>query len=147
MRDRLRAEIEEKGFDARRNTYVQSYGSVAVDASLLRLPQVGFCAADDPRMLGTVAAIEHDLLHKGLVMRYRFDQDAVDHFAPGEYPFIACSFWLAEQYARSGRLADARALMGRLVGLFNDVGPLSEESTSTATGRPATLRRLCPTCP
>ena len=127
LRDRLRAEIEGKGFDQGRNTYVQSYGSVAVDASLLRLPQVGFCAADDPRMLGTVAAIEQDLLHKGLVMRYRFDENTVDHFPPGEHPFVACSFWLAEQYARSGRLADARALMDRLVGLVNDVGLLSEE--------------------
>lgn len=127
LRDCLRAEIEEKGFDARRNTYVQSYGSRAVDASLLRLPQVGFCAADDPRMVGTVAAIEQDLLHRGLVMRYRFDENTVDHFPPGEHPFIACSFWLAEQYARSGRLDDAHALMDRLVGLVNDVGLLSEE--------------------
>ncbi len=127
LRDRLRAEIEEKGFDAGRNTFVQSYGSTAVDASLLRLPQVGFCAPDDPRMLGTVAAVEQDLLHKGLVMRYRFDDDKIDDFPPGEHPFLACSFWLAEQYARSGRLHDARTLMDRLVGLANDVGLLAEE--------------------
>ncbi len=127
LRDRLRAEIEERGFDARRNSYVQAYGSTALDASLLRLPQVGFCAADDPRMLGTVAAIEQDLLHDGLVMRYRFDDAHVDDFPPGEHPFLACSFWLAEQYARSGRLAEARALMDRLVGLANDVGLLAEE--------------------
>jgi GH15 family glucan-1,4-alpha-glucosidase len=106
---------------------VQSYGSTAVDASLLRLPQVGFCAPDDPRMLGTVAAIERDLLHEGLVMRYRFDDNAIDDFPPGEHPFLACSFWLAEQYARSGRLDDARTLMDRLVGLANDVGLLAEE--------------------
>jgi GH15 family glucan-1,4-alpha-glucosidase len=128
LRDRLKDEIETKGFDTGRNSYVQAYGSTAVDASLLRMPQVGFCAADDPRMLGTVAAIEHDLLHEGLVMRYRFDrQAAIDDFPPGEYPFLACSFWLAEQYARSGRLDDARALMDRLVGLANDVGLLAEE--------------------
>lgn len=127
LRDRLKAEIEEKGFDAGRNSYVQSYGSSAVDAALLRLPQVGFCEADDPRMLGTVAAIEHDLLNDGLVMRYRFEGTAIDDFPPGEYPFLACSFWLAEQYARSGRLDDARALMDRLVGLANDVGLLAEE--------------------
>jgi GH15 family glucan-1,4-alpha-glucosidase len=127
LRDQLRTEIEQKGFDPGRNSYVQSYGSTAVDASLLRLPQVGFCAPDDPRMLGTVAAIERDLLHEGLVMRYRFDDNAIDDFPPGEHPFLACSFWLAEQYARSGRLDDARTLMDRLVGLANDVGLLAEE--------------------
>jgi GH15 family glucan-1,4-alpha-glucosidase len=127
LRDRLRAEIEEHGFDAGRNSYVQYYGSSAVDASLLVLPQVGYCAPDDPRMLGTVAAIEQDLMHDGLVMRYRFDDTRVDDFPPSEHPFLACSFWLAEQYARSGRVQDARALMDRLVGLANDVGLLAEE--------------------
>jgi len=79
-------------------------------------------------MLGTVAAIEHDLLHDGLLMRYRIDGGSVlDDFPPGEHPFLACSFWLVSQYARSGRLDDARTLMDRLVGLTNDVGLLSEE--------------------
>ncbi|MCA0294761.1 MAG: glycoside hydrolase family 15 protein [Actinobacteria bacterium] len=132
LRDRLRDEILEKGFDAERNCFVQSYGSTAVDAALLRLPQVGFCAPDDPRMLGTVAAIEHDLLADGLVMRYRFDDNEVDDFPPGEHPFLACSFWLVEQYARSERLDDAHALMDRLVGLCNDVGLLSEEYDVTS---------------
>jgi len=128
LRDKVRDEIESKGFDASRNAYVQSYGSRAVDASLLVLPQVGYCAADDPRMLGTVAAIEHDLLHDGLLMRYRVDAgNDLDDFPAGEHPFLACSFWLVEQYARSGRLDDARELMDRLVGLCNDVGLLSEE--------------------
>jgi GH15 family glucan-1,4-alpha-glucosidase len=128
LRDKVRDEIESRGFDASRNAYVQSYGSTAVDASLLVLPQVGYCAADDPRMLGTVAAIEHDLLHDGLLMRYRVDAgNDLDDFPAGEHPFLACSFWLVEQYARSGRLEDARELMHRLVSLCNDVGLLSEE--------------------
>jgi GH15 family glucan-1,4-alpha-glucosidase len=137
LRDRIRDEIEAKGFNASRNSYVQSYGSTAVDASLLHLPQVGYCEPDDPRMLGTVAAIEHDLLHDGLLMRYRINGgNALDGFPPGEHPFLACSFWLVEQYARSGRLDDARTFMDRLVGLTNDVGLLSEEYDTT-TGRHA----------
>ena len=127
LRDRIRADIETNGYDPERGTFVQSYGSTALDASLLRLPQVGFCEPDDPRMLRTVAAIEEDLLHDGLVMRYRFDDAPVDALPPGEHPFLACSFWLAEQYARSGRLEEARTLMDRLVGLANDVGMLAEE--------------------
>jgi GH15 family glucan-1,4-alpha-glucosidase len=127
LRDRIRADVEANGFNAARNSFVQAYGSTAVDAALLQLPQVGFCAPDDPRMLGTVAAIEADLLHDGLLMRYRFDEDPIDRFPPGEQPFLACSFWLVEQYARSGRLDEARALMDRLVGFANDVGLLAEE--------------------
>jgi GH15 family glucan-1,4-alpha-glucosidase len=127
LRDRIRADIDANGYDPERNTFVQSYGSTAVDAALLQLPQVGFCAPDDPRMLGTVAAIEQDLLFHGLVMRYRFDQDTIDELPPGEHPFLPCSFWLVEQYARSGRLDDARKLMDRLVGYANDVGMLAEE--------------------
>ena len=128
LRDQLRAEIETNGFDVARNTYVQSYGSTAVDAALLQLPQVGYCAPDDPRMLGTVAAIEADLMHDGLLLRYRFDEPGhIDDLPPGEHPFLACSFWLVSQYARSGRLQDARELMDRLVGLANDVGLLAEE--------------------
>ena len=126
LRARLEAEIEEQGFDRDRNTYVQSYGSKEVDASLLILPQVGYVKATDPRMLGTVAAIEQDLMPDGLVMRYR-TQNTDDGLAPGEYPFLACSFWMVEQYAASGRHRDAVALMDRLVGLGNDVGLLSEE--------------------
>jgi GH15 family glucan-1,4-alpha-glucosidase len=98
-------------------------------------------------MLGTVAAIEHDLLRDGLLMRYRVDTDNVlDDFPPGEHPFLACSFWLVEQYARSGRLDDARTLMDRLVGLTNDVGLLSEEydpSTGSQAGNtPQALTHL-----
>ena len=126
LRSRIEEEIEEQGFDAERNTYVQSYGSTEVDASLLILPQVGYVKATDPRMLGTVAAIEQDLMPDGLVLRYR-TQHSDDGLAPGENPFLACSFWLVEQYAVSGRHDDAVALMDRLVALANDVGLLSEE--------------------
>ncbi|SMQ60930.1 glycoside hydrolase family 15 protein [Agreia sp. VKM Ac-1783] len=126
LRDDVRAEIEENGWDAERGTYTQYYGSTEVDASLLLLPQTGFCTPTDARMLGTVKAIESDLLNDGLVMRYRTESD-VDGLPAGEHPFLACSFWLAEQWAGTGRLADAVTLMDRLVSFTNDVGLLSEE--------------------
>jgi GH15 family glucan-1,4-alpha-glucosidase len=126
LRDEVRDEIEEKGFDKERGTYTQYYGSVGVDAALLHLAQIGYLDHDDPRMLGTVAAIEDELLHDGLLMRYRTEL-GVDGLPPGEHPFLACSFWLVEQYAFSGRLDDARTLMDRLVGFGNDVGLFSEE--------------------
>jgi GH15 family glucan-1,4-alpha-glucosidase len=126
LREKVRAEIEEHGFDTERGTYVQAYGTTEVDASLLVLPQVGYVEPDDPRMLGTVTAIEEDLMPDGLVLRYRTAASA-DGLPPGEYPFLACSFWLVEQYAASGRREAAEALMERLLGLANDVGMLSEE--------------------
>lgn len=126
LRDEIRADLEANGYDEHRGTYVQYFGSTEVDASLLLLAQVGYCAFDDPRMLGTVKAIEDDLLRGGLVLRYR-TESGVDGLPAGEHPFLACSFWLAEQYARSHRLDDATRLMDRLVGLANDVGMLSEE--------------------
>jgi GH15 family glucan-1,4-alpha-glucosidase len=126
LRDRVRDQIDREGWDEERQTYTQYFDGGGVDASLLQLAQVGYCAPDDPRMLGTVAAIERELLRDGLVVRYR-TEEGVDGLPPGEHPFLACSFWLAEQYARSGRVDDAHALLGRLVGLANDVGLLSEE--------------------
>lgn len=132
LREDVAAEIESRGFDGKRNTYTQYYGSVGVDAALLQLPQVGYLAADDPRMLGTVAAIEEELLVNGLLLRYRTER-ALDGLPPGEYPFLACSFWLVEQYANSGRVDDATTLMDTLVDFCNDVGMLSEE-VDPATG-------------
>jgi GH15 family glucan-1,4-alpha-glucosidase len=126
LRDQLRDEIETNGFSAERNTFVQYYGATEIDASLLILPQLGFLPADDPRMLGTVAAIERGLLRDGLLMRYEAST-GVDGLVGDEHPFLACSFWLAQQYAQSGRVDDAITLMDRLVGLCNDVGMLSEE--------------------
>ncbi len=126
LRDRLREQIETRGFNAELNSFVQYYGGTAIDASLLLLPQLGFLAADDPRMLGTVSAIERRLLRDGLLMRYEAST-GVDGLVGDEHPFLACSFWLARQYAQSGRLPDAIGLMDRLVGLCNDVGLLSEQ--------------------
>ncbi|MBO0926754.1 glycoside hydrolase family 15 protein [Cellulomonas sp. zg-ZUI199] len=127
LRDRLRVEIEERGFDAGLDSFTQVYGGTRVDAALLQLPHTGFVAHDDPRMLGTVARIESQLVDAhGLVHRYRTD-NGMDGLAGDEHPFLICNFWLVEQYALSGRLGEARALMDRLVGFANDVGLLSEE--------------------
>jgi len=131
LRDQLRDEIEEKGFDKGRNSYVQYYGTTEVDASLLTLSATGYVAADHPRMLGTVAAIEQDLMRDGLLRRYRTEADT-DGVSGDEHPFLACSFWLVQQYAASGRLDDAKALMDRLVSLRNDVGLLSEQYDVTS---------------
>ena len=106
--------------------FTQSYGSREVDASLLILPQVGYCRPDDPRMVRTVAEMERTLLHEGLLHRYRMTATD-DGLAGGEHPFLACSFWLVEQYAQTGRVAEAEELMNRLVSFSNDVGLLSEE--------------------
>jgi GH15 family glucan-1,4-alpha-glucosidase len=126
LRDELAKEIESKGWDPVLGSYTQFYGSGTVDASLLQLTHVGYVTADDPRMLGTVAAIESTLMRDGLALRYQ-TETGVDGLPGGEHPFLACSFWLAEQYARSGRTDDAIALMDRLVGFCNDLGLLSEE--------------------
>lgn len=126
LRDRMREEIDTHGYDESVGHFVQAYGSTEVDASLLLLPEVGYCKPDDPRMLRTVAALERDLMHDGLLHRYR-TKAGVDGLPGGEHPFLACSFWLVEQYATSGRRDEAAELMERLAGLANDVGLLSEE--------------------
>jgi len=136
LRDGLRTEIMDRGFDAGRNAFVQSYGSSEADASLLQLTHVGFLDYDDPRMLGTVAFLERELLNgEGLLLRYRTGA-GVDGLEPGENPFLACSFWLVEQYAHTGRLPEAIRLMDQLVGYANEVGLLSEEY-DTVNGRMA----------
>ncbi len=124
-RDSLRTEIETSAVSAA-GFFTQSYGSAEVDASLLLLPQVGFCEADDPRMLATVTQIEETLMQDGLVNRYR-TESGVDGLSGTENPFLACSFWLVEQYAATGRATEAEALLDRLCALTNDVGLLSEE--------------------
>lgn len=117
----------ERGFNRELNSFTQVYGGTEVDASLLQLPQVGFLPVDDPAILGTVERIEQDLLDgEGLLLRYRTGSSD-DGLAPGEHPFLACSFWLVEQYALSGRLDDGRRLMDQLVGYSNELGLLSEE--------------------
>ena len=130
LRDTVREEILEHGYDADRNTFTQHYETSEVDASLLVLSDVGFLDGDDPRMLGTIEAVEQDLLRDGLLLRYR-TQSGVDGLTGDEHPFLACSFWLVEAYAHAGRLDDAHALMQRLLELPNDVGLLSEEYDPT----------------
>jgi GH15 family glucan-1,4-alpha-glucosidase len=131
----LAAEIHEqvcrRGFDAELGSFVQCYGSKQLDASLLLIPSVGFLPPEDPRVRGTVQAIEERLLVDGFVMRY--DSDASDDgLPPGEGAFLACSFWLVDAYILQKRFADARALFDRLLELRNDVGLLSEEYDSAA---------------
>jgi GH15 family glucan-1,4-alpha-glucosidase len=126
LRDRVREEVLTKGYDPARNTFVQHYDTTELDASLLTLSSIGFVDGDDPRMVGTIRAVEEDLLRDGLVMRYR-TRTGVDGLAGDEHPFLACSFWLVTAYARAGLVEEATALMDRLVGLANDVGLLSEE--------------------
>jgi GH15 family glucan-1,4-alpha-glucosidase len=126
IRDEVRAEIMERGYDADRHTFTQHYDTSEVDASLLVLPMVRFIDGDDPKMLGTIAAVEQDLMHEGLLLRYR-TATGVDGLAGDEHPFLACSFWLVSAYALAGRPDDAADLMDRLVALANDVGLLSEE--------------------
>src|SRR6516165_5995630 len=126
VRDRMHATICERGFDSERNAFTQSFGSGELDASLLLMPLVGFLSADDPRVRGTVSAIERELMVDGLVLRYRTASD-IDGLARGEGVFLPCSFWLANNYRLQHRDAEARALFERLLSLRNDVGLLAEE--------------------
>jgi GH15 family glucan-1,4-alpha-glucosidase len=126
LRAAVHDEVCHKGFDSRRNTFTQYYGSGDLDASLLMIPLVGFLPADDPRVIGTVKAIEQDLTSGGFVHRYRA-KEHIDGLPPGEGVFIACSFWLADNYQLQGRHDDARRLFERLLSLRNDLGLLAEE--------------------
>ena len=126
IRDRIHESVCREGFHAGVGAFVQSYGSKELDASLLMIPLVGFLPATDPRVLGTVRAIESSLLRDGFVARYA-THPTVDGLPPGEGAFLACSFWLADNYALQGRTAEATELFERLSGLANDVGLLSEE--------------------
>lgn len=127
LRERLRTEIMDRGFHRELNSFTQTYGGDTTDAALLTLPQVGFLAYDDEHMLGTVAQLERELMTEhGLLLRYR-TETGIDGLEPGEHPFLACSFWLVEQYARTNRWPEARALMDTLVGFSNELGLLSEE--------------------
>ncbi len=126
----LRAQIHEdvcrNGFDRDLGSFVQSYGTRNLDASLLLIPALGFLPAEDPRVHGTIAAIERKLLVDGLVLRYD-SGETEDGLPPGEGAFLASSFWLVDAYALTGRVEEARRMFERLVGLANDVGLLSEE--------------------
>ncbi len=127
VREQVHSEVCSKGFDAEMNSFVQSYGAKELDASLLAIAMVGFLPADDPRVIGTVKAIEDTLIEDGFVKRYN-EAGNVDGLAGGhEGAFLPCSFWLADNYVLMGRLDEAKALFERLVSLSNDVDLLSEE--------------------
>jgi GH15 family glucan-1,4-alpha-glucosidase len=126
LRQAIHDEVCERGFDSELGAFVQSYGSKALDASMLLIPLVGFLPPTDPRVRGTVQAIEHRLMADGLVMRYDTNVTR-DGLAGDEGAFLACSFWLADNFVLLGRRADARRLFERLLSLRNDVGLLSEE--------------------
>jgi GH15 family glucan-1,4-alpha-glucosidase len=125
--DEIHAEICQRGFDPGLNSFVQAYGSKRLDASLLHLPLVGFLPASDPRMQGTFRAIEDRLLIDGeLMLRYEPEEPG-DGLPEGEGAFLACSFWLVDNYVLQGRYAEARKLFERLLSRCNDVGLLAEE--------------------
>jgi GH15 family glucan-1,4-alpha-glucosidase len=126
LRRRIAEQILERGYDRKRNTFVQYYGGRELDASLLLIPQLGFLPPDDPRVSGTIAAIERELVQDGFVCRYPSTPGA-DGLPPGEGVFVACSFWLANSLALVGRRDDAIALFERLLALRNDLGLLAEE--------------------
>ncbi len=126
VRDRIRTEILDYGFDAESNSFVQCYGEKPVDASLLMLPLVGFLPADDPRMVGTVTRIQRELTHDGLVRRYLPDAD-LDAQEGKEGTFVLCSFWMVLNLAMQGRRQEAEELFDRLLGLCNDVGLMAEQ--------------------
>ncbi|WP_109000144.1 glycoside hydrolase family 15 protein [Streptomyces rishiriensis] len=127
LRDDVHREVCEKGYDPRRNTFTQYYGSADLDSALLLIPRVGFLPPDDPRIVGTVDAVRDELGHSGLVRRYSTDGAPVDGLPGDEGAFLACSFWLADALHMTGRREEARELFERLVGLANDVGLLAEE--------------------
>jgi GH15 family glucan-1,4-alpha-glucosidase len=126
VRDEIHAEVCAQGFDPERGTFTQYYGSGSLDASLLMIPLVGFLPPDDPRVVGTVEAVQRELCRDGLVMRYP-TQTGVDGVQGDEGAFLACSFWLADALALIGRGDEAAALFARLCALANDVGLLAEE--------------------
>jgi len=126
MRERIHAEVCERGFNPRVGAFTQSYGSEALDASVLLITHTGFLPAHDPRVVGTVAAIEKSLVRDGFVLRYATESGA-DGLPGSEGAFLACSFWLVDNYAFAGRLNEAQALFERLIGLRNHLGLLAEE--------------------
>ena len=126
LRDRIHAQVCDQGFDKDIKSFTQYYGSRLLDASLLMLAPVGFLPPDDPRIVGTVAAIQKELVEDGFVRRYQLDGN-VDGLAGTEGTFLMTTFWLADNLALMGRVDEAKEIFERLRGLSNDVGLLSEE--------------------
>ncbi|HEY8337902.1 MAG TPA: glycoside hydrolase family 15 protein [Tardiphaga sp.] len=131
IRAAIHHDVCSRGFDAEQNSFVQSYGSPVLDASILLLPAVGFLPPSDPRVLGTIAAIENYMLRDGFVLRHD-PREITSEIQPIEGAFLACSLWLADAYVLTGELAKAEALFDRVVGVANDVGLLAEEYDSIA---------------
>jgi GH15 family glucan-1,4-alpha-glucosidase len=126
LRQRIHDDVCSRGFDRQLGSFVQSFGSKELDASLLLLPTVGFLPPTDPRITGTIDAVERRLFVDGFLLRYD-TATSEDGLPAGEGAFLACSFWLADAYILSGRVDAARRLFERLLSLRNDVGLLSEE--------------------
>jgi GH15 family glucan-1,4-alpha-glucosidase len=126
LREEIHAEVCREGYDAERKTFTQYYGSSELDASLLMIPLVGFLPPSDPRVTGTVEAVQRELLHDGFVRRYSTRTD-VDGLPVGEAAFLVCTLWLADNLALLGRSGEARRLFERVLDLRNDLGLLSEE--------------------
>jgi GH15 family glucan-1,4-alpha-glucosidase len=129
VRKAIRDEVLREGYNADRGAFTQFFGSDRLDASCLLIPLVGFLPAKDERVVGTVRAIEQELLRGGFVERYRADEENadIDGLPPGEGVFLPCSFWLAAVLAQQGRHDDAVELYERLLALRNDLGLISEE--------------------
>jgi GH15 family glucan-1,4-alpha-glucosidase len=131
LRDLICRDVCEKGFDPTQNTFVESYGSQLLDASILLLPAVGFLPASDPRIRGTIAAIERHMMRDGFVLRHD-PREVSDERQPIEGAFLACTLWLADAHVLAGEVAKARVLFERVVGVANDLGLLAEEFDSGA---------------
>ncbi|MGP9809998.1 glycoside hydrolase family 15 protein [Rhodopseudomonas sp. NSM] len=131
LRDEIHRDVCAKGFDPKQNAFVEHYGADVLDASVLLIPAVGFLPPDDPRVRGTIAAVETHLLHRGFVLRHD-PRETPDEPLPVEGAFLACSLWLADAYVLAGDIDKAKELFDRVVGIANDVGLLAEEYDSDA---------------
>ena len=131
LRDAIHRDVCEKGFDRRLNSFVESYGAEVFDASLLLLPAVGFLPGSDPRIRGTIAAIEHHMMRDGFVLRHD-PREITQETQPIEGAFLACSLWLADAYVLCGEIDKAQVLFDRVVAVANDLGLLAEEYDSGA---------------
>jgi GH15 family glucan-1,4-alpha-glucosidase len=129
LRDEIHREVCDKGFDRELNSFVMCYGSKWLDASILMLPSVGFLPARDPRVLGTLAAIEKYMMRDGFVLRHD-PREISDEIQPIEGAFLACTLWLADAYVLAGEIGQAQILFDRVVGIANDLGLLAEEYDS-----------------
>jgi GH15 family glucan-1,4-alpha-glucosidase len=127
VREEIRADILSRGFDARNNTFVEAYGRPYLDASLALLPTLGFIEPDDPRMRGTIAAIEQHMMREGFVLRHDPRMKRPGELEPIEGAFLACTLWLADAHILMGNLERAQELFERVVAISNDVGLLAEQ--------------------